>query len=170
MTGVPLAGVSYRPAPQRPSLQLRDSEARFCQGEGLFPHVFLDLPPASCENDCTLGIFVPRSSTVLGIARVPALRRAAGSFDVLVETRVPCEAGRTPIRLRFANAVTYVDCAGDCDADGMIAIDELVLGVGQALGQQSLGECAAHDTDGDGAVTISELIQAVRAALNGCPG
>jgi hypothetical protein len=170
LTGIPLSGVSYRLTPLRPSLQLRDTEARFCQDEGLFPHVFLDLPQASCENECTLGIFVPRSSTVLGIARVPALHRAAGTFDVLVETRVPCEMGRPPIRLRFASAVTYVDCAGDCDADGTTTIDELMLGVGQALGLQSLGECAAHDTDGDGAVAISELIQAVRAALQGCPG
>jgi len=44
-----------------------------------------------------------------------------------------------------------------------------VLGVGEALGEQSLGECAAHDTDGDGAVTISELVGAVLAALHGCP-
>jgi len=169
LTGIPLAGVSYRPAPQRPSLQLRDSQARFCQGEGLFPQVFLDLPSASCENDCTVGTFVPRSSNAIGIAHMPRLHRTADTFDIVVETRVPCEPGQPTVRLRFANAVTYVACAGDCDGDGMTAIHELVLGVGEALGEQSLGECAAHDTDGDGAVTISELVGAVLAALHGCP-
>jgi hypothetical protein len=131
--------------------------------------VSLDLPAGSCQNDCTLGIFVPRSTNLLSISSLPALRRTAGTFDVLVDTRVPCTAASS-VQLRFANAVTYVNCAGDCNADGEVGIDELVLGVGEALGEQSLGECAAYDTNSDGTVSISELLQSVRAALQGCPG
>jgi hypothetical protein len=168
LTGIPLSGVSYRPPPARPSLQLRDAQGRFCQMSGLFPRVFLDLPATSCENNCNLGIFVPRSANLLSIGRMPALNRAGGTFDVLVETRLGCMSGEQPVQLRFPSAVTYTACVGDCDSDGSTEVHELVLGVGQALGQQSLGECAAHDTSGDGTVMIHELIAAVNAALEGC--
>lgn len=60
-------------------------------------------------------------------------------------------------------------CAGDCDGDGAVAINELVLGVGIALGAVALDACAAADGDGDGAVAIDELIAAVDRALDGCP-
>jgi len=60
-------------------------------------------------------------------------------------------------------------CAGDCDGDGMVAINELIAGVGIALGQQQASTCASLDRNGDGAVTVEELIAAVRAALDGCP-
>ena len=59
-------------------------------------------------------------------------------------------------------------CGGDCDGDGAVAIDELVRGVGIALGGSALEACPAFDTDGDGAVAINELIAAVDAALSGC--
>jgi Tol biopolymer transport system component len=59
-------------------------------------------------------------------------------------------------------------CGGDCDGDGTVAINELVLGVGIALGSSPLSGCASFDTDGDGAVAINELVAAVTAALNGC--
>lgn len=61
-------------------------------------------------------------------------------------------------------------CVGDCDGDGMVAINELIAGVGIALGQQPVSTCANIDRNGDGAVTVEELIAAVRAALDGCPG
>ncbi len=61
-------------------------------------------------------------------------------------------------------------CPGDCDANGAVTIDELVTGVGQALGDPPVTACPAFDLNADGAVTIDELIGAVNAALNGCPG
>jgi N-acetylneuraminic acid mutarotase len=60
-------------------------------------------------------------------------------------------------------------CAGDCDGDGVVAINELVLGVSIALGALAAEACAAVDGDGDGAVTIDELIAAVDRGLSGCP-
>lgn len=59
-------------------------------------------------------------------------------------------------------------CAGDCDGDGSVAINELVRAVAVALGGTPLGQCAAADANGDGTVTIAELIAAVGAALDGC--
>ena len=68
-------------------------------------------------------------------------------------------------RLRRAAAP---GCAGDCNGDGTITIDELVRGVGIALGSSATSACAALDDDGDGTVAINELIPAVNAALDGC--
>jgi hypothetical protein len=59
-------------------------------------------------------------------------------------------------------------CAGDCDGDGRVVIDEIVLGVGIALGETASAACAAIDVDGDSKVEISELVQSVANALDGC--
>ena len=60
-------------------------------------------------------------------------------------------------------------CAGDCDGDGTVAINELVRGVNIALGQAAVEICPAIDTNAMGGVSISELVAAVRAVLDGCP-
>ncbi len=61
------------------------------------------------------------------------------------------------------------DCAGDCNADAAVTIDEVVLCVNMALGNAGEDACGACDVDGDGSVTVNEVIAAVAAALNGCP-
>lgn len=61
-------------------------------------------------------------------------------------------------------------CAGDCNGDGSIAINELVQGVAIAIGIQPATTCAAMDTSGDGVVAINELVAAVTNALRGCGG
>ncbi len=68
----------------------------------------------------------------------------------------------------FARAAPASTCAGDCDGDGTVTIDELVGGVALALADTSAATCPALDTTGDDRVTIAELIAAVAAALNGC--
>jgi EF hand len=57
-------------------------------------------------------------------------------------------------------------CAGDCNRDGTVSIDELIQGINITLGSADLGECGALDTNGDGVITIDELIQAVNHALD----
>ena len=59
-------------------------------------------------------------------------------------------------------------CVGDCNGDGMVTVDELVTGVGIALGSLQR-PCEALDANHDGQVAIAELILAVNNALNGCP-
>jgi hypothetical protein len=61
-------------------------------------------------------------------------------------------------------------CAGDCDGNQTVAINELISCVNIALGTSPVSTCTACDVDGDGTVAISELIQAVTKALNGCGG
>jgi hypothetical protein len=60
-------------------------------------------------------------------------------------------------------------CAGDCNGDGAVTIDELILGINIALGSQPPSACPSFDTDSDGTLSIDELIFAVQNALAGCP-
>jgi hypothetical protein len=59
-------------------------------------------------------------------------------------------------------------CVGDCDDNGMVAINELVTMVNIALGSQPVANCLNGDPDDCGQIAINELIQAVNNALNGC--
>lgn len=59
-------------------------------------------------------------------------------------------------------------CAGDCNGDGMVTVDEVITGVSIALGATTLSACPALDTNQDGQITIDELIAATDRALTGC--
>lgn len=70
---------------------------------------------------------------------------------------------RTP-----TNSPTPGPCYGDCNFDGMIGINELIIGVGIALGTRPLTDCSVFDINRDGMVSVGELVTVVRAALQGC--
>lgn len=72
-------------------------------------------------------------------------------------------ATASPTRTRVAAA-----CAGDCSGNGEVTVDEIVRGVGIALGNIAVAECVAFDANEDGVVTVDELLRAVQSALNGC--
>jgi len=69
----------------------------------------------------------------------------------------------------FSDPFTTQYCAGDCNMDRSVTIDELIAGVNIALGTSPLAVCVVADTDGDGFVSVNELISAVNRALGGCP-
>lgn len=60
-------------------------------------------------------------------------------------------------------------CVGDCDGNGAVTINELVLAVDIALGGASLDACLAADASGDGSLLVNELVLGVVNGLNGCP-
>src|SRR5262245_11098364 len=60
-------------------------------------------------------------------------------------------------------------CAGDCNRDEEVTVDELVVGVRMALDLTTERECAAINADGDAEVRLDEVTGAVNAALTGCP-
>jgi hypothetical protein len=68
-----------------------------------------------------------------------------------------------------ARGVCAPRCVGDCNRDGAVTIDELIVGVQIALGAFAVGRCAAMDADGDGGVAINELVLAVQASLGSPP-
>lgn len=59
-------------------------------------------------------------------------------------------------------------CPGDCNADGAVTVDEIVVGVSIGLGSSPAGNCTAADVDGDLSVTVDEILRAIQAALSGC--
>ncbi len=61
-------------------------------------------------------------------------------------------------------------CPGDCDGSGRVTVDELIRGVGIALGHHLADTCGLLDTDGDATVAVSELVAAVERAAAGCGG
>lgn len=68
-------------------------------------------------------------------------------------------------------APAHADCAGDCDTDGVVRVEEVVGLVSCALGvAPQVAPClACADGDGSGAIEVHELIAAVAHALGGCP-
>jgi hypothetical protein len=82
------------------------------------------------------------------------------------------EANATPTSTPMATVTPTpeVSCVGDCNGDGEVTVDELVIGANIALGVTDLSECPAFDADNNGAVTVDELLQAVANSLTGCTG
>jgi hypothetical protein len=60
-------------------------------------------------------------------------------------------------------------CCGDCDGNGMVAINELVAAVGNALNGCPVSGVCCGDCDGSGNVTVNELVTVVGNSLLGCP-
>lgn len=59
-------------------------------------------------------------------------------------------------------------CTGDCNGDGRVLINEVVLGVNIGLEIAGIDECRAMDANASGAVAVNEIIAAVGNGLNGC--
>jgi hypothetical protein len=59
-------------------------------------------------------------------------------------------------------------CAGDCNGDGVVTVNEVVLGVAIALNVQPANACQNVDADRDGRVVVAELVGAVAHLLRGC--
>src|SRR5262245_21061795 len=58
----------------------------------------------------------------------------------------------TCLRAQTTQGIVLLPCIGDCNGDGAISINELILGVQIALGEAPLAACPAFDANGDGTV------------------
>jgi len=58
-------------------------------------------------------------------------------------------------------------CAGDCGGDNQVTIDELLVLVNVALGNQAM--CRLGDANGDGQIMVDDIMLAVGNLLHGCP-
>lgn len=93
-------------------------------------------------------------------------------------TPTPTATGtRTPTQTRTSTPThtrtqtpTPGHCYGDCNRNGRIEVNEIILGVRIALGLDPIGHCPAHDGDANGQVEIDELVRAVGAVLFRCVG
>lgn len=59
-------------------------------------------------------------------------------------------------------------CVGDCNDNGVVVVNELVIGVNILLGNVPIGDCPQFDTNSNGTVEVNELVGGVNALLNGC--
>jgi len=80
---------------------------------------------------------------------------SAGFLILLVATLAPARAGGTA-------------CSGDCNSDGMVTVDEVLVLVNVALGSANVSTCGAGDVNQDSQITVDEILAAVNNALNGC--
>ena len=116
-------------------------------------------------GDTVLSVLDVASGDVTGRAEQgSAFDVALGSCPLLPTPTVTV----TPTSVPTFTPTPGAGCAGDCNGDGMVPINELIAGVNIALGNSPVSTCEAFDVNGDGEVTINELIAAVNAALNGC--
>ncbi len=74
----------------------------------------------------------------------------------------------TPDVAALVEALSAPECVGDCNSDGKVTVDELVIAVSIALGRMSPMLCPSLDANGDGEVLVDDLVQATNHALGGC--
>ena len=84
-----------------------------------------------------------------------------GTVDMGYHYNGPLLAGGIAALVRFKGP------SGDCDGDGVTRINELIIAVNIALGNETLSNCAVLDVNDDGRVTIDELVAAVTDSLGG---
>ncbi len=113
-------------------------------------HVALTLPDVECDN-CTLQV-----------------------IQVMYD-KPPYTSPGNDIYYQCADLVLHRTappdpCAGDCDGNRRVTIDELTLGIRIALGLAPVSDCSACDADGDGTVGVEEIVRAVAGALGTCGG
>ena len=114
------------------------------------------------EADFALGTAAPRNND----GDVGVLGQCQGTGDTPTPTGGETTPTPTPTG---APTGTVSFCVGDCEGNGMVAINELVLGVNIALGSAPIGDCPAFDCQNNGTVPVNCLVQAVNNALDGCP-
>ena len=74
----------------------------------------------------------------------------------------------SPAPKNNAGQAGALSCAGDCNSDGQVTIDEILTLANGALGDTPVADCEPGDTNHDGSITVDEILTAVDNALNGC--
>jgi hypothetical protein len=86
-------------------------------------------------------------------------------FNCVINETCPV-SGTLDVNVKFAQTCP---CAGDCDRDGMVTLNEVITGVGIGLGTNSIDECPGFDANDDDIVGVTDLISGVDNSLNECP-
>jgi hypothetical protein len=90
------------------------------------------------------------------------------------------EAGATHVRSAVIAVALWVGssmdpaslaaaCVGDCNGDGEVTVNELLVLVNITLDTAALTACPVGDQNSDGAITVNEIIGGVNNALGACP-
>ncbi len=130
------------------------------------------------ESGAVTAVDVGRAPVALAVTSdglVVVANLQGGSLSILdsanQHTEIgPIDAGVSPFALAVAACPNSTPtCTGDCNGDGTVGINELIVGVNINLGMRPAEDCRAFDENSDGEVAVSELIRAVRNSLDGCP-
>jgi len=70
--------------------------------------------------------------------------------------------------VRLAPGGALGQCYGDCNGNGVVTVDEILIGVNIALGNTRIDDCLPGNVNSDGQITVDEILAAVNNALNGC--
>lgn len=84
-------------------------------------------------------------------------------------TPTPTHTVTPPFTPTPVATVPGAGCVGDCNGDGSVTVDEILLGISIALGIRDIEDCPAFDRGGAGEVVVSDIVAAVNASLVGCP-
>lgn len=136
--------------------------------------------PTSTRTRTPTGPLPTATRTQFGTATATALRTATPTVGASA-TATAAELGATPTFTPMDPSPTGSlppsptatpppsSCVGDCNGDGVVSVNELIIGVNILLESQPISACPAFDRNSTGTVTIDELIQGVSNLLGACP-
>jgi YVTN family beta-propeller protein len=118
-------------------------------------------------GDNPIGVAITRDGEFAYVAN-----NDAGSVSVIDTAALAAVAtiavGLGPVGVAIAKAPGPA-CIGDCNGDGQVSVDELLVGINIVLGNLPVSACASFGASGSAPLTVAELLAAVNNALNGCP-
>jgi hypothetical protein len=114
-----------------------------------------------------LALVAGDDATPAGI-QSPTSRRPTPTPLLCGEPPTPSAAARTHTPTPIVQRTPSEGCIGDCDRDGTVRVNELLLGVNIGLGVTAMESCPSCDHNRSGTVSIDELLRAVTNALDGC--
>jgi hypothetical protein len=130
-----------------------------------------DVPPGSVITDHHDGTATFTWPTRPEHAGTTVLRVAAfdeGGGEVFHDVEITVVGNDRPTALPTPLAtVSPAACTGDCNGDGQVTVDELLVSTSIALGRTAVTDCPAACNGGQ--VSIDCLTRAVGNAIGGCP-
>lgn len=106
-------------------------------------------------------------SRLLGFRSVAVVLALAAGLPTATQRALAQRSHASADRAGLATGATA--CQGDCNADLIVRVNELVTATNIATGVVALDSCPSADANVDLRVTVDELVGAVGRALNGCP-
>jgi YVTN family beta-propeller protein len=123
------------------------------------PHIFVVDTATDTVADI---LFIENCVTPMAIAAVADLPPLTP-----YPTLTPSSTG-LPVTPSPTATPTVPACAGDCNGNDSVTVDEILTMVDVALGSDEVSVCLAGDANNDGQITIEEILAAVDNALNAC--